>query len=140
MRQGAIAIEVSPGELLDRLTILEIKLERLGEPARHNVEVEWRELRRSETESIPGSVDLQRLRGELRTVNEKLWDVEDALRVCERRADFGNRFVELARSVYRLNDERTALKRRINTFLGSPLQEEKSYGVGRRASEGAQKE
>jgi hypothetical protein len=68
------------------------------------------------------------MRAELRTVNEKLWDVEDALRVCECRTDFGENFVELARSVYRLNDERSALKRRINTLLGSTLQEEKSYG------------
>jgi hypothetical protein len=117
-------IPVSPGELLDRLTILTLKAERIADPAkRANVRAELAGLGRP----LPASAELDRLAAELRSVNAALWDVEDALRACERRGDFGPAFVALARSVYTNNDRRAALKRQVNALLGSPLTEEKSY-------------
>jgi len=76
---------------------------------------------------VPASRELEELEEQLTSVNEQLWDVEDAIRGCERNGDFGLRFVELARSVYRSNDRRAALKRAINELLGSAIVEEKSY-------------
>src|SRR5262249_29221237 len=76
---------------------------------------------------LPASQGLASLRAALKGVNERLWEVEDELRRCERSRDFGPRFVELARSVYRTNDERSSLQRQINDLSGSPLREEKDY-------------
>src|ERR1700691_5395238 len=100
----SVAIETAPGELIDKIPILEIKSERIpdGDKVR-NV-----------------------LTADLRSVNEALWHIEDEIRLCERAGDFGPRFVELARSVYHKNDERAAIKRRINVLLGSKIIEEKS--------------
>jgi len=126
----AIQVEISPGDLIDRLTILEIKAARIRERAkRQQVRDELRRLREIHDAAFgPGtSPDLARLATELRAINESLWEVEDQLRVCERGRDFGDRFVQLARSVYRQNDRRAALKNQINRLLGSPLREEKSY-------------
>ncbi|HEV3447478.1 MAG TPA: hypothetical protein VG099_22745, partial [Gemmataceae bacterium] len=78
---------------------------------------------------LPPSQELTDLTGRLKTVNECLWQIEDQIRSCERIHDFGPRFIELARSVYKQNDERAALKRRINDLLGSRLVEEKSYAA-----------
>ena len=77
--------------------------------------------------AVPGSAELARLATELKAVNEARWQIEDEIRLCERDEDFGPRFVALARSVYRTNDRRAALKRQINELLGSKLIEEKSY-------------
>ncbi len=77
--------------------------------------------------AMPGSAELARLAGELKAVNEVLWGIEDDIRLCERDEDFGPRFIALARSVYRTNDRRAALKRQVNELLGSKLIEEKSY-------------
>jgi hypothetical protein len=76
---------------------------------------------------VPGSDDLVRLTARLKVINEALWDIEDAIRCCERTQDFGPRFIELARSVYHQNDQRAAVKRQINDLLGARLIEEKSY-------------
>ncbi|HMB38692.1 MAG TPA: DUF6165 family protein, partial [Wenzhouxiangellaceae bacterium] len=73
------------------------------------------------------SAEITGMRAELKSLNEKLWDIEDEIRDCEREGDFGDRFVELARSVYKTNDQRAALKRSINEALGSTILEEKSY-------------
>ena len=73
------------------------------------------------------SGEIDALTAKLKQVNERLWEIEDEIRVCERRQDFGARFIELARSVYQENDQRAAIKRAINDWLGSPLVEEKSY-------------
>jgi hypothetical protein len=131
-------VPVSWGELLDKISILEIKAERIADPARRaNVGRELRALARARDEAAgfpgrPGGpaaapAGLDRLVAELRRVNETLWDVEDEIRLAERAGDFGPRFVALARSVYRTNDRRAALKRSINDLLGSRLVEEKSY-------------
>ena len=122
-----IVIEVAPGELVDKLTILDIKHRRITDGvARRNVAAERTILARAFA-ALGGDTALAALRGELRAVNERLWDIEDAIRDHEARGDFGSGFVALARAVYRTNDERAAIKRRINVALDSALFEEKSY-------------
>jgi hypothetical protein len=125
---NAILIEVSPGELIDRLTILEIKLDRIRDALRRwNVEAEHAVLRAAYEAHVPASETLGSLVDELREVNLRLWTIEDDIRICERRQEFGPAFVALARSVYLTNDRRSELKREINALLGSKLREEKSY-------------
>ncbi|MES2492147.1 MAG: DUF6165 family protein [Pseudomonadota bacterium] len=120
-------IPVSWGELLDKITILEIKRERIAEPpARANVELELKLLRRVAGRFAGGS-HVQPLVSRLKCVNAELWEIEDDIRAREAEGDFGPRFIALARSVYHRNDLRAALKRQINQSLGSLLVEEKSY-------------
>jgi Family of unknown function (DUF6165) len=124
----AVMVEVSPGELLDKITILEIKSQRITDPAKlRNVASELRSLEAARRRALPETPQLAALAAELRAVNEALWQIEDDIRRCERDGDFGPRFVELARSVYRTNDRRAALKRRVNDLLGARVVEEKSY-------------
>jgi hypothetical protein len=121
-------VEVSPGELLDKITILQIKRARLVDPTkREHVLIELGSLQAARARALREPEALAPLVTELQRVNERLWDVEDELRRCEARQEFGPAFVELARSVYRLNDERARLKRRLNELCGSMLIEEKSY-------------
>lgn len=130
MSTSTIKIEVAPGELLDKLTILAIKLERIEDPGkRANVKVEFDVLDAARRDALPHTTELERLIGELRAANEALWDIEDQIRDCEREKDFGPRFVELARAVYHTNDRRAAIKKAINLHLGSHLVEEKSYSA-----------
>ncbi|HEX3366494.1 DUF6165 family protein [Phenylobacterium sp.] len=118
---------VSWGELIDKISILEIKGRRLTEAAAlANVRRELAALEAAAAE-VGGDPRLAGWRAALGEVNEALWEIEDAIREQERAGDFGPRFIELARSVYRRNDVRTALKREINLALGSELIEEKSY-------------
>jgi hypothetical protein len=120
-------IPVSWGELIDKLTILEIKTERLSaEEARANASREF-SLLREIAAPILGGDDIKALVARLKTLNEKLWEIEDRIRDHERAKDFGADFIELARAVYKHNDERGQLKRNINLALGSGLIEEKSY-------------
>ena len=125
-----IHIEVSCGELLDKLTILEIKTERMEDPAkRANVERE-KALLATVWDNLPGVAGneaLAGLRRALRETNEKLWVIEDDIRDKERAGVFDESFISLARSVYRTNDQRAALKKQVDTLLGSRLTEEKSY-------------
>jgi hypothetical protein len=124
----SVLVPVSWGEIIDKITILEIKAERLGDPAKlANVNKELAELASVREREFPGHAGLAKLAAELKAINEKLWVVEDDIRDCERAKDFGAKFVELARAVYFTNDERAAVKRRINDLLGSALVEEKSY-------------
>jgi len=123
-----ILVEVAPGELIDKITILEIKSERMDDAEkRANVRIELQTLSDARAAAIPTDGDIDRLTAELKTVNEALWEIEDNIRDCDRDTDFGPRFVELARAVYRTNDRRAELKRAINLHLGSRLVEEKSY-------------
>jgi len=123
-----ITTEISPGELFDKITILELKNERITDPAKlANVRIMLEDLERTRDANLPASAELAGLVAELYLVNGRIWDVEDALRHAERRGDFGAEFVEMARSVYRENDRRAALKRQIDEMLGSRLLEEKSY-------------
>ena len=125
-----ITVEIAPGELIDKITILDIKLARIKDAAKlANVRAEWETLTRARDAALPPSAELDAQTAALRRANETLWDVEDDIRDCERRRDFGPRFVELARAVYVTNDERARIKRRINEILGSRLVEEKSYAA-----------
>ncbi len=124
----ALSVPVSPGELLDKISILEIKSERISDAdKRANVHRELDLLTGLWHAAGLETSEVTKLRADLRALNESLWDIEDAIRDCERRGDFGERFVELARSVYRTNDRRAAVKRAINEALGSGIVEEKSY-------------
>jgi hypothetical protein len=123
-----IMIEISPGELIDKITILEIKAERITDAVKlDHVRAELTSLRRECDQVLEPSEELGLLTAELREVNETLWQIEDDIRLCERNADFGPRFITLARSVYQQNDRRALLKRQINELLRSGLMEEKSY-------------
>jgi hypothetical protein len=130
---GAVAsvrVALSPGELIDKITILEIKAERIGDAAKlNNVRIELDLLRRILEAEIPPAEGLDALMDALREVNAALWKVEDDLRECERAGRFDARFVALARAVYRTNDRRAALKKQINTLLGAEIVEEKSYAA-----------
>jgi hypothetical protein len=119
---------VSAGELIDKFTILEIKLERIVDAAkRANVDRELELLRTVRATSIASSPALRTLENDLKAVNERLWDIENRVRMLETAGDFGDRFIALARSVYKANDDRASLKRQINDLLGSAIVEEKSY-------------
>jgi tetratricopeptide (TPR) repeat protein len=127
-RTRPIAIGVSPGELIDKITILQIKSRRMVDPSkRRHVRAELTALEQVARGTVEPSQRLDELTAALKAVNETLWQVEDEIRDCERCQDFGPRFVALARSVYRQNDHRAALKRQINELLGSELVEEKAY-------------
>jgi hypothetical protein len=123
-----ILVPVSPGELIDKITILRIKAARIGDAQkRANVATELGLLEAVLARAVPAGPEIARLTEELHGVNETLWVIEDDLRDLERARDFGPRFVELARAVYITNDRRAALKKAINTALGSRIVEEKSY-------------
>ena len=125
-----ITAPVSWGELLDKITILEIKTEQLTDAAKlANVRKELDELARTRDAALQMPADALALIADLKAVNQKLWVIEDDIRDCERNKDFGAHFIELARSVYFTNDERARLKRRLNDLLGSALVEEKSYAA-----------
>jgi len=129
MHQPILA-EIAPGELIDKITILQIKSERIADAGKlQNVRVELDVLSDARDAAMPATAELAELTAQLKQVNETLWDIEDAIRDCEREEDFGPRFIELARSVYRSNDRRAALKRAINELLDSKLVEEKSYAA-----------
>ncbi len=121
-------VPVSPGELLDKITILRIKARRMSDPAKiANVRFELAALERTWTESVPAGAGIEAESAALAAVNERLWIIEDDIRDKERAAAFDAEFIRLARAVYVENDTRAALKRRINVALGSALVEEKSY-------------
>jgi hypothetical protein len=125
---ATIAVEISPGELNDKITILEIKSEHISDGDKLlNIRTELATLVASRDRAMPSAPALAALIRELKQVNERLWHIEDQIRDCERRKTFGAPFVELARSVYKSNDQRSTLKRQINELLGSRLIEEKSY-------------
>jgi hypothetical protein len=124
-----IEIPVSAGEVLDKLMILEIKAERMDDPAKlGNVRTELALLQAKWAQTDGGAM-VAGLGGALKQVNETLWAIEDEIRDCERQRDFGPRFIDLARRVYKTNDERSRLKRQINGALGSQIVEEKSYAA-----------
>jgi hypothetical protein len=123
-----ILIPVSPGELLDKITILRIKCARIIEPIKlAHVRLELSRLERSREASLPAEADIAAEEAALERVNSQLWDIEDRIREHEAQQRFDAGFIELARTVYLRNDERAAIKRRINLKLDSALIEEKSY-------------
>jgi len=119
---------VSPGELLDKITILRIKAARIEDAAKlANVRHELSVLQRTWDDAIQGDAALAAEERALEAVNARLWDIEDRIRDEEGAQRFGERFIELARAVYIENDERARIKKRINQMLGSAIVEEKSY-------------
>ncbi len=136
-----ILVPLSPGELLDKITILRIKAARIADPAKlRNVQVEldllaatWRESGCAAPPDADAARALTADEQALQAVNERLWDIEDRIREKEAAQRFDAEFVELARAVYQSNDERAAIKKRINLRLGSRIVEEKSYSPYRRS-------
>ncbi len=123
-----ISIPISPGELIDKLTILRIKSEKMTDPRKlENVRFEQRRLQLIADDVFPTDETLSTLWAELYEVNLDLWTIEEDIRKFEDKKDFGPAFIALARAVYVTNDRRAELKKQINTLLGSTLVEEKSY-------------
>jgi hypothetical protein len=123
-----ILVPISPGELLDKITILRIKAARMSDATKvANVKHELSLLEKTWKESGAAAVNLGTAEAELTAVNEKLWVIEDEIRDEERVKRFDDKFIELARAVYFTNDERAAIKKRVNTLAGSTIVEEKSY-------------
>ena len=123
-----ILAPVSFGELLDKIAILQIKSERMADAAKlANVRKELEALSATWLEHPAAQQELVDLRADLKAVNERLWEIEDDIRHCEQRQDFGAEFIRLARAVYFENDERARIKKQINLALGSAYVEEKSY-------------
>lgn len=123
-----VSVEISPGELIDKITVLEIKAARIGDAKKlANVRHELGLLTGIRAKNLSESAALAALEAGLKHTNEALWQIEDDIRDCERAKDFGARFVELARSVYRTNDRRAQLKREIGELFGTGIVEEKSY-------------
>ena len=123
-----ILAPVSFGELLDKVTILQIKSERMTDPSKvANVRKELHALERLWAEHPASNIDVGFLIGQLKSVNERLWVIEDDIRILEKAQRFDKEFIELARSVYFENDDRARIKKEINLALGSAYVEEKSY-------------
>lgn len=123
-----IQVPVSFGELLDKIAILQIKSERMSDPAKlANVRAELSALETTWMGHTAAGNDIARLRAELKAVNERLWVIEDDIRLKEKAQAFDHEFIRLARAVYFENDERARIKKEINLALGSAYVEEKSY-------------
>jgi hypothetical protein len=123
-----LKVDVSVGEFLDKITILEIKSERIKDEEKlRNVHKELDLLRKIWAESPLSQSDVSTQMEDLKRVNESLWDIEDRVRLKEAAHTFDDEFVQLARSVYQINDKRSVIKRELNRLLGSELIEEKSY-------------
>ena len=123
-----IRVPVSPGEVLDKITILEIKSERMDDPEKvANVRIELELLRESWAAAVSGDSVIDDLHDQLKRINEALWEIEDDIRDKERLKEFDQRFIDLARQVYFTNDRRSQVKKELNLHLGSRIIEEKSY-------------
>ena len=123
-----IQSEISSGELLDKISILEIKLKKIKDKENlKEINKEYAILKQSQNLNIKLTNELKDLFDELKKVNLNLWDIEDKLRICEKNKDFGKKFIELARGVYFNNDSRSKIKSEINKLLGSNIKEIKQY-------------
>jgi len=121
-------VPISFGELIDKITILEIKAQRIADPQKAaNIRNELDLLTAARARFNVADEVTAPLQAELTRINVELWDIEDRIRDCERNKNFGPEFIELARGVYRTNDRRAALKRQLSELAGSPIVEEKSY-------------
>lgn len=123
-----INVAIAPGELIDKITILEIKSERVSDLSKlENINFELQLLINTWQQSEYATTDISEEQTQLKHINEKLWVIEDDIRIKESEGNFDNTFIELARSVYITNDERARIKRAINIKLNSDIVEEKSY-------------
>ena len=121
-------VPVSPGEVLDKITILEIKSERMNDPEKvANVKVELALLQETWADFVNEDSTIKELHAQLKEINEALWEIEDDIRDKERAGEFDESFIELARNVYFTNDRRSKIKKDLNLHLGSEIIEEKSY-------------
>ena len=123
-----ILAEISAGELIDKITILEIKKEKINEKEKLvEVEKELNSLNHTKEKFITNNNLISDYKDKLKDINSKLWDVENGKRAAEKKQDFGQEFISLARNVYKLNDERAKIKLAINNALGSNIKEVKSH-------------
>ena len=123
-----ILTEISAGELLDKLSILEIKLNKIKDPSfLQEVKKEYDILNKTKNNNISSSDKIDILYKNLKKINEKLWKIENEIRLCEKNSDFNDKFVQLARNVYFENDKRAKIKLEINKVLGSNIKEVKQY-------------
>ena len=123
-----ILAEISAGELIDKITILEIKKTKIEDTEKlKDIEKELSSLNATLKNSISDISKIQELVNKLKSINLKLWDIENGKRLAEKNNDFGEKFIELARSVYKNNDKRAKIKLEINNFLGSNIKEVKSH-------------
>ena len=123
-----ILAEISAGELFDKITILEIKKANISNKEKLNeIEKELSSLNITVKNFIPDQSEISKYINDLKNINLKLWDIEEGKRAAERKKEFGEKFIELARNVYKFNDERAKIKLAINTALGSSIKEVKSY-------------
>jgi len=123
-----ILSEISAGELLDKISILEIKLKKIKDKNNlKEIKKEYKILQKIQNSSIKFNDKIMKLFNSIKKVNIKLWNVEDKLRICEKNKDFGKKFIELAREVYFNNDKRSKIKSEINKILGSNIREVKQY-------------
>ena len=123
-----ILSEISAGELLDKISILEIKLEKIKDKnSLDEIDKEYKILKNAQNSNIEITDKIEKLFKEIKEVNTNLWDIEDKLRICEKNKDFGKNFTELARKVYLNNDKRSKIKLQINKILGSNIREIKQY-------------
>ena len=123
-----ILTEISAGELLDKISILEIKLVKINdEESLLEINKEYNSLKKTQNSNIKLTKKLENLIKELKEVNLKLWDIEDNKRICEKNKNFGKVFVDLSRNVYLNNDKRAKIKSEINKLLGSNIKEVKQY-------------
>ena len=123
-----ILSEISAGELLDKISILEIKLEKIKDKtSQKEVDKEYKILQKAQNSSLELTEKMKTLFNEIKKVNLNLWNIEDKLRICEKNKDFGQNFIKLARDVYFNNDKRSKIKSKINEVLGSNIKEIKQY-------------
>ena len=123
-----ILTEISAGELLDKLSILEIKLNKIKNPALlQEIKKDYNIINEAKNKNINSSNEINVLYTDLKKINEQLWEIEDKIRLCEKNSDFKDKFIQLARDVYLKNDKRSKIKLKINKILGSNIQEVKQY-------------
>jgi len=128
IKSKKILSEISAGELLDKISILEIKLEKIKDKAdQEEINKEYKILKEVQNSSLEVTEKLKTLFKEIKEVNLNLWNIEDKLRICEKNKDFGQTFIELARDVYLNNDKRSKIKLEINNILDSNIREIKQY-------------
>ena len=123
-----ILTEISAGELLDKLSILEIKLNKIKNPALlKEIKKDYNIINEAKNKNITSSEEINVLYADLKKINEQLWEIEDKIRLCEKNSDFNDKFIQLARDVYFKNDKRSKIKSEINKISGSNIQEVKQY-------------
>jgi hypothetical protein len=127
LQTGTALAPIAFGELVDKISILEIKSDRIADPAKNSNVRRELEVLNAVLANFTLAPGFAEIKAELRRINETLWDLEDEVRRCEREQDFGSLFIEAARGIYKTNDRRAAVKRELNELAGSSLLEEKSY-------------